>query len=96
MRNALVNERVAVYVGGHRLQGVVAQVLSDDACRVTTGTGTFVAHTKQLRRLVKKKRREFWVVWRPDGEWGVFGNSNGAHSSAGLVGEVIHVREVKK
>jgi len=96
MKNPKAGDRVAIYEHSARLIGCISEVLSANQCMVITDRGgQFAAHVKQLRRLVPKKRREYWIVTRESGMWLVFGSARDADESAGLNDEVIHVREVK-
>lgn len=90
-----VGDRVAVYTGQSRGIGTI-KCSSDElvVVRFWQTEGTY--HKKQCRKLVKKKRREFWMC--RNGEFELFKVYHSQYTPKELLAQyktVIKVREVK-
>lgn len=85
-------ERVAVYDRNLRIVGTV---LKSDGVYVTVavrGVPWATLHRNQCRRLIPKKRREWWLVQYRDGErWVLLQDP-----PIGMFSEAVKVREVRK
>lgn len=103
MKNPKVGERVVMYLADKRVTGFIKEFYNDKTPTVLfIEDGNFyewMAHPKQLRRLVPKKRTkkrmEFWIVSTRCDAWHVYGSYSDAYESLAPGEEIIHVREVK-
>jgi hypothetical protein len=95
MKNPRIGERVRAYTG---FSSVVGQIICVEGNIVKIGkTGDFDCYDRrQCVRLVKKKRREYWIVAPVDKAWTVYGSRYDADECTGEGVNIIHVREVKK
>ncbi len=102
-----IMQRVAFYSNGVRLTGHIAtviakrpsgnvyKVLADPDEKGPPGEENyFSVHEKQCRKLVKKKRREFWLVKAYKGDR--YCVSLSEPNLPGIYSDIIKVREVKK
>lgn len=91
-----VGDRVAVYDGVLKYCRTIEAIAPSGAVRISGSTAWF--HPKQCRRLVKKKRREWWINIYPDREGYAHATKKDADSGhrRNARTECVHVREVKK
>lgn len=102
-RPLAVGDRVRIY--GHRFfcDGEVVTVMSGEGVgpeiQVADAAGSCKgwAHPKQCRRLVKKQRREWWIVESSSGCLWPYDSKSKAEDIAAktAANSIIHVREVK-
>jgi hypothetical protein len=113
-RQLQVGDRVRVYGHSAMLDGQIATVTNASSPFVKGyifvvkddgEPGEFELHPKQCRRLVKKKRREWWITRGACGdpmctckdcEIETLHTSEQIKTDGKYVKEIIHVREVKK
>lgn len=89
-------DRVHVYDGSIRWHGTVSKVQENGLMIVDCrrwGGELMTVSLKQCRRLVKRKRREFWIVRYCTGSRDIHDKMPSFRPAA--PGELIHVREVK-
>lgn len=86
-----VGDRVAVYHRANREVGTVKDILNTGTLTVLIDDKWFYRHEKQCRKLVKKKRREFWLYRHSNIE--LFTAT--IYKPSDKYFEVIKVREVK-
>lgn len=62
-----VGDRVAVYTGGNRYVAEIADMLNDGTLRFERvgAIGSFYAHPKQCRRLIRRERRRVYIQENP-------------------------------
>jgi len=96
MKNPKIGERVRAYFGGVSLVGEIDSVDGDIVKVSDKGITIGRYDRRQCVRLVKKKRREYWIVTSEARAWSVYGSYNDAYECVGVGEDIIHVREVKK
>lgn len=96
MKNPKVGERVKVYWNNGASDILEIANVEGDFVYFHGGMVPTVVDRRQCVRLVKKKRREFWIIASDLREWKVCGSYRDACEEVSLSEEIIHLREVRK
>lgn len=96
-----VGDHIAVYCSDGRYTGTIHQLCDKDALLVTGDVARQFArvHKKQCRRLVRKKRREWYLVFDHDQDgcpYAYTKKEDAEKNNGSASGFIVHVKEVRK
>jgi len=98
MKNPKVGEVVALYSGVDRYVSTIEKVDGDRLeLRLRIDDSLYIRHRKSCHRIVKKPRKEWWMIVGQQGYYfGIYPtNRHALDAIGGFKGEIIHLREVK-